>query len=171
MKKISQILFLLLTTAVISFGQNIDTIKYYKVPGSLYYSIIGTDTVAKLNGNPISIKEYLKIENTNCRLWGSCEGQQDSSDLYFVNTYDLDENLLYCTYQLGPEEIFFGPYKEYYKNGKIKIEGQYMFYGTDRKQYENRKHWNNKTGEWKYYNEDGKLIKKRKFKNGHLKLF
>ena len=50
--------------------------------------------------------------------------------------------------------------KEYYENGKIKAEG-YTNYKADTKDYQ-------KEGDWTYYDEKGKLIKKEKYKNGKL---
>lgn len=46
-------------------------------------------------------------------------------------------------------EIFFGKYKEYYKTGKIKTEGVYKN--------------GFKINIWKYYNDDGKLIKEEHY--------
>lgn len=54
--------------------------------------------------------------------------------------------------------IFLGKYIERYKNGKLKIEGTY----SDKKA-------GVKNGEWKYYDETGKLILKEFYENDILK--
>ncbi len=50
--------------------------------------------------------------------------------------------------------------KEYYENGKVKVEG-YSLYDPSSKDYQ-------KEGEWVYYNEKGQAVKKEKYKNGKL---
>src|SRR5438132_1047647 len=47
-----------------------------------------------------------------------------------------------------------GPYFYYYENGKLKIEG---WYSNDEK-----------SGEWKYYDEKGKLVNTEKYAKGKL---
>jgi len=62
--------------------------------------------------------------------------------------------------------IWFGPYKEYHKNGQLWIEGTYGDYSEER------------VGQWKYYYENGQIsqetllpdgLYKKYYKNGQLK--
>ncbi len=48
----------------------------------------------------------------------------------------------------------YGPYKEYYNSGIIKLSGNYT--------------GGKKTGDWKYTNEAGKLVKTEQYKNDQL---
>lgn len=50
--------------------------------------------------------------------------------------------------------------KSYYENGKVKEEG-ILSLNSEKKDFE-------KDGEWAYYNEQGQLIKKEKYKNGKI---
>ncbi|MES2617625.1 MAG: hypothetical protein V4613_07095 [Bacteroidota bacterium] len=52
-----------------------------------------------------------------------------------------------------------GRYCEYYSNGKLKVEGHY-FSGY----YKNKYIYMGKVKKWKYYDENGKLIKSEKYK-------
>jgi hypothetical protein len=170
LRHIFSVLFLIVSFGNISLGQTylkIDTIKVYDFVGLLKYQIQGGDTTCSLNEKPFPVKEYQRIEKYNCKLWGDC--RDTSQHIFYVNTYDLNERPLFSTYQIDPENIFFGSYKEYYSNGIIKIEGQYLFFGNDWKQYENEKNWNKKDGVWKYYNENGKLKRTKTFKHGRRK--
>ncbi|MGZ4053314.1 MAG: hypothetical protein ACXVPM_00315 [Bacteroidia bacterium] len=73
--------------------------------------------------------------------------------------------MIHSAFQEGPEGIFWGPYKEYYKNGNLKCEGQYLFLGLDWRKYRNEKNLNKKIGTWKYYDRKGKLKRTEKFDN------
>lgn len=145
----------------------IDTIKIYEYTEPYNYRVQGKDTTCTLNGKPFPIKEYLRIESFNCKLWGGC--RDSSQHLFYVNTFDIYERPLFSTYQIDPEYIFFGSYKKFYPNGTIKIEGQYLFFADDWKQYQNENNWNKKDGLWKYYNKNGKLKRTKTFNHGRRK--
>ena len=149
---------LLLFNFISVFGQQttkIDTIKYIQLDGRTNFTIQGKDTTCYSNGKPFPIKEYLRIEKINCRLEGDC---RDSLDyIFYVHTFNTKGQLLFSTYRIDPEHLFFGPYKEYYSNGKIKVEGQYLFFGDDWKKYLIENNWDKKVGVWKYYSKSGSL--------------
>jgi len=154
-----------LTNFTPSYGQEhlkIDTIKYFVFDAVMHYTVQGKDTTCGIvNGKSFPVKEYLRIEKINCRLEGEC---RDSSEhLFYVNTYNIHGQLLYSAYQTGPEDLFFGAYREYYTNGKIKAEGQYLFFGNNWEEYNDENNWNKKTGVWKYYNKNGKLKRTENF--------
>jgi antitoxin component YwqK of YwqJK toxin-antitoxin module len=67
-----------------------------------------------------------------------------------VNTFSIegDHSIAKVSYKKH------GPYFYYYENGKIKIHGNYK---NDKKD-----------GDWKFYDEQGKLIKTEKYLNGEL---
>lgn len=167
--KLSLLVLLCLSLTATLSAQQIDTIKYYQVSGHLRFGILDKDTTCTLDGKPFPISEYLRIEAVNDRL-DRHPYPKDSIGVFFVKNYDLEERLLFSAYQTSSEPIFFGDYKDYYPNGQLKTEGQYMFFGSDWKQYEKIRHWNNKTGNWKYYRPDGRLRRQKRFKNGHRKL-
>ena len=60
----------------------------------------------------------------------------------------------------------FGKYQEWYENGQLKMDGQYnetvsndslTYFGASKEQ-----------GTWKYYNEEGKLVKEEIYSNGKI---
>lgn len=136
---------------------SIDTIKYFKINGVTQFTIQGKDTILTLNGKPFPIKKYLEFQKHNCRLEGDCK--DSTENIFFVKTYNTNGRLLYSTYKIDPEENYWGTYTEYYENGKIKIQGQYMFFGNDWKKYYDEKNLNVKIGTWLYYNKKGKIIR------------
>jgi antitoxin component YwqK of YwqJK toxin-antitoxin module len=48
----------------------------------------------------------------------------------------------------------FGPYKTFFKNGQKETEGSYIN--------------GRESGTWNFYNESGKLVKTKTYKNGEL---
>lgn len=66
-------------------------------------------------------------------------------------------------------DCFIGYYKEFYPDGKIKVEGQFLNFETssDRSQYENRK-CNIRTGQWIYYGANGNKELIENYENGVL---
>lgn len=157
-------IFFFTLTASFVFGQKIDTIKYYAFR-SMHIDYVKNKYV--INGFKVSSKRGEEVDSCNCILERRCG--DSTKHIFFVKTFDLHEKLLYSAYQNNPEHIFWGPYKEYYPNGKIKIEGEYLFFGTDLKMYQDKKNWNKKIGLWKYYNKKGKL--KRSEKQGKWKYY
>lgn len=163
MKKPLYILtFILFNYSHILLGQKpfkIDTINYYVYgDGVFHFTIQGNDTTCGfVNGKSFPIREYLRLEKFNCRLEGEC---RDSSEhIFFVHTYDAKGRLLFSTYRIDPEYLFFGPYTEYFSNGKVKIKGQYLFFGNDWEKYYDKNNWDKKVGLWTYYNKRGKIKK------------
>lgn len=156
----------IVTVANAQVPANIDTIKEYTYKGLLRFGMNGTDTACTLDGKPIADSLYRKIEKANCKLWGKCRKKDEH--LFFVNTFDLKERLLYSAYRISSKPVFFGPYKEFYPNGQLKVEGAYQIYGTNWARYEEMKYQNIKTGEWKYYKKNGKVEKTEVYKNGVL---
>ena len=157
-RKIKILISILLFSLLSVYGQQatrIDTIEYVQFDGQTNFTIQGKDTVCLSNGKPFSIKEYLRVEKLNCRLNGDCRNMVDHT--FYVHTFSLSGQLLFSTYRIDPEQLFFGSYKEYYTDGKLKIEGQYAFFGNDWKMYLDEKNWNKKIGIWKYYNKKGRL--------------
>jgi len=72
---------------------------------------------------------------------------------------------LFSTYRIGPEGEYFGIYREYYLDGRIKIEGEYLFYGNNINEYYKPGNCTIKNGVWKYYKKNGKLKKTKYYRN------
>lgn len=99
------------------------------------------------------------------------ENGQLKSDSYYPNTRKAFRLMSY--YPSGAKQSqydfcmmnLFGPYKEWYENGQLKIDGNYESF-VDNGQLNII--GNKKTGKWSYYNESGKLIKEEFYENNIL---
>ncbi len=77
-------------------------------------------------------------------------------------TYYCDGNIeTKCNIVYGTPLLKIGKYQEFYDTGKIKIDGYY-------KMEENGAGYTVKSGEWKYYNEQGILFKSEFYENNLL---
>ncbi len=156
--------FFLSTLGLIGQNFKVDTLHVIDFNGMLEMSI-GQDTVCSLNGKRISTQKYLSIRQANCILWRYCdECKCDTTvHVFFVYEYDMKGQLLRSSYRIDPEHIYFGPYKEYYRNGKIKTEGQYVFFTDSWQPFYDSKNFYKKIGTWKYYQRNGKLRRTVKY--------
>jgi len=144
--------FLLVLTSI-SAAQtlSIDTIKVYDFTGSSGL-IQGTDTICTIDNKSVTYAVYKKVMDSNKPLLRSQKEREGK--LLFVYSYDLNDVLLFTTYMISVEERNFGPYKEYYSNGKLKVKGQYL----DAIGYLKSEHGCMiKNGEWTFFNEDGSV--------------
>ncbi|NNC94488.1 MAG: hypothetical protein HKN92_02930 [Chitinophagales bacterium] len=82
---------------------------------------------------------------------------------YFKILNEQDELLLeYLAYGYFNKK-YCGAYVRYWKNGVVKLRGQYVCKTT-----KNFKKCNLKDGDWMYYNDSGSLIKVEKYDKGKL---
>jgi hypothetical protein len=80
-------------------------------------------------------------------------------------TYDKDDVLL--TEAVQCTDCFVGYYKEFYPNGRLKLQGHYKENPTDDwKGIYEKGYCNVKDGKWIYYDENGQVIKVETWKDG-----
>lgn len=112
-----------------------------------------------VNCREVSKAEYLKYQEANDRI-------KECKPCY-MKTLDSNGVLLRIAVQYG--DCVVGSWSEYYPNGKIKVSGYYKENDTG--------NWNNiwkrgycsrKEGEWIYYDENGNITKKEKYKDDKL---
>lgn len=112
-----------------------------------------------VNCKEVSQTEYLKYKEANDRI-------KECKPCY-MKTLDSSGVLLRTAVQYG--DCIVGNWTEYYPDGKIKVTGQYKENDTG--------NWNNlwkrgycsrKEGEWCYYDENGNITKKEKYKDDKL---
>lgn len=128
-------------------------LKKYSVPGrGIAYLHNGTEY--HINGIVVDKKVYDRYKGDSVIV--------DRPVIY--RTYDIDDTLL-------REGIFYGDcqigyYKEFYRDGIIKTLGQFKENTTGNwKNIGNRGYCSVKDGDWKYYNENGKLVYTETWKN------
>jgi antitoxin component YwqK of YwqJK toxin-antitoxin module len=87
------------------------------------------------------------------------ENEKDMQYLYKRNEY-FENGLPEKIFEIIDKKKKIYTRKEFYSSGKVKEEGGMKFL-SDRGDYA-------KDGEWSYYDESGKVIKKEKFSNGNI---
>ncbi len=112
------------------------------------------------NGTEITKKKYLEYK----QFWnatGACKP-------CLLYTYDDKDQLKYVAYQY--QDCLCGSYTEYYKDGKLKVEGQFLNVVSDNWQNINdRKVCNKRDGNWTYYLPNGVVEKTELYASGILK--
>jgi antitoxin component YwqK of YwqJK toxin-antitoxin module len=124
----------------------------------LFLTFIGCKT------SPINQKENKEREG----LWIE-EYNQDDSQYKSIGKYHKGDPIKRWRYYLDNKIIMREKYKDdycirtcYHQNGKIQSKGKTKLIVTDSKA-----HWFY-SGDWKYYDEKGKLISTNKYENGQL---
>jgi hypothetical protein len=85
--------------------------------------------------------------------------QVATNRIYWLKLFDIKENLIFEG--LCYSDCIVGPFKSYYLNGNIRLEGSYNGYLLDPiKGYIFLNCENQKKGEWIEYNKDGSVLKK-----------
>lgn len=138
-------------------AQEIGFVTTYDVNLSDYMTTNGKVYLA--NGQVISKEKYdfYKESWTNAKNCKPCE----------VYTYNAKEELKHVVIQY--EGCLLGPFKEFYSDGKIKVEGN--FKANPSNDYSNlrlRGLCSMREGFWNYYNESGKLQTVETYENGSL---
>ena len=112
------------------------------------------------NGAEITKKKYLEYK----QFWnatGACKP-------CLLYTYDDKDQLKYVAYQY--QDCLCGSYTEYYKDGKLKVEGQFLNVASGNLQNINeRKVCNKRDGNWTYYLPNGVVEKTEIYASGILK--
>jgi len=126
-------------------------------------TLIPKDTV-KFSYQDMLTFNYGRVQKTNKKTENLLKGRRAKSDLLG----NEDDVHYYCIIynKKGHKskegfwtlECFYGPYKEYYNNGKLKMEGDFM---NPMKTNSNCL----KVKLWKYYNKKGKIVKKEYYSN------
>lgn len=162
MKKLIFISFFLII-GLKGFGQNltIDTINVYWFLGE--YTTLGSDTIFQSNGQIYNSIDYHRLKKSMSPLIDS----EDLDRLYYVNLFNTGDTLLYSTYWLDIEQNQFGNFTSYHPNGKVSVQGQFLFFKKLKKFliYENQ---HCKTGKWLFYSDTGKLKKTKYYKKNKL---
>lgn len=107
-------------------------------------------------GNFLGLEETRWQENGQLLLKqvNNC-GEATYSQYYNDSTLSLQFNMI------NMPLFIVGDYKEWYPNGKLAVRGQY-------EDNNNQKEANIKTGIWKYYDENGNLLKEEEYKKNVL---
>ena len=112
------------------------------------------------NGAEITKKKYLEYK----QFWnatGACKP-------CLLYTYDDKDQLKYVAYQY--QDCLCGSYTEYYKDGKLKVEGQFLNVASGNLENINeRKVCNKRDGNWTYYLPNGVVEKTEIYASGILK--
>lgn len=112
------------------------------------------------NGNEVTKKKYLEYK----QFWNA-SGACKPCLLY---TYDDKDQLKYEAYQY--QDCLCGSYKEYYKDGTLKVEGQFKNVATDNwEKLSSRDVCNLRNGIWIYYFDNGVTEKTETYIDGKLK--
>lgn len=135
----------------------IDTISTYDVNLSDYMTTNGRVYLA--NGKVISKEKYLFYKDN----WERVQNCQPCE----VYTYNDRNQLKHVAIQYG--ECLVGPFKEYYSDGKIKVEGSFRENpSSDWSNLRLRGLCSVRDGEWKYYSTSGKLEAIENYQNGKM---
>jgi antitoxin component YwqK of YwqJK toxin-antitoxin module len=135
---------------------------FVKKPNGEYYSL---DVFDSLN-NPTTKIEYYRtivIKRKDYYRGGILEldEEYDKKGKYFVlQKYFYPDGKLFSELLLVDQRKNSYSYKEYSKNGKLKLEGQ-KIRNPEINDYFNQ-------GKWVYYDESGKIIKEEIYKKGTL---
>lgn len=136
----------------------LDTLRSYDVFLEERPTPFGTAYMC--NGKEVTKQQYLNYK----KLWNAY-GACTPCLLY---TYDDKDELKYTAYQY--EDCLCGEYKEYYKDKKIKLVGQFKQNTTANwDNYKMRNICNIRDGLWTYYFEDGSVQKTELYEDGRLK--
>ncbi len=149
--------FLLLTIDVKAQNSDLDTVATYDVNLSDYLTTNGRVYMA--NGKVIS-KEKSEFYKDSWKKAQACQPCK-------VYTYNANDQLKHVVAQY--EGCLLGPFKEYYTDGKIKVEGNFKTNSSN--DYSNlrlRGLCSMREGLWNYYNESGKLQTIETYENGTL---
>ncbi len=107
-------------------------------------------------------------------VWAYTAEYYENGRVKFTPTFIMTDGMeIINYYESGGKQLrknwcggmVYGKWEEWYENGTIKTEGQYAERDPEKKrQYVISK----KVGTWKYYNEEGKLVKEEFYKDGSL---
>lgn len=146
------------STNTIINKNKLDTLRSYDV--FLEERITPFGIAYMCNGVEITKKKYTEYK----QFWNAA-GACKPCLLY---TYDDKEQLKYVAYQY--QDCLCGSYTEYFKDGKLKVEGQFLKVSTDNWQTVNdRKSCNKRDGIWTYYLPNGVTEKTETYVSGILK--
>lgn len=162
MMKFSQLSFVMFLTIICSTAvaqdfSRLDTISTYDVNLSDYMTTNGRVYMA--NGKVISKEKFLFYKDN----WEKAQQCQPCE----VYTYNDQNQLKHVATQFG--ECLVGPFKEYYSDGKLKVEGDFKpNSSSDWSNLRLRGMCSVREGDWKYYNTSGKLETIETYQNGKM---
>lgn len=146
------------STNTINSKKQLDTLRSYDV--FLEERITPFGIAYMCNGAEITKKKYLEYK----QFWNAA-GACKPCLLY---TYDDKDQLKYVAYQY--QDCLCGSYEEYYQDGKLKVQGQFINVSSDNMDViNNRKVCNKRDGIWTYYLPNGVTEKTETYVNGVLK--
>lgn len=145
-------------TTNIDTKKKLDTLRSYDVFLEERQTPFGTAYIC--NGNEVTKKKYLEFK----QFWNAA-GACKPCLLY---TYDDKDQLKYVAYQY--QDCLCGSYEEYYKDGQLKVQGQFKKVATDNFNGLNtRDVCNLRDGIWTYYLPNGVTEKTETYIDGKLK--
>lgn len=138
--------------------------------------ITKSDTVYTRHFYPNGKLMALNIEGLRNLTWYYKENYYSNGQLYVkmplydtiifnVKTFWSNGNLMEDAYYYGG--MYLGPYKFYYENGQLKEEGQFRDIPKSFKNYNFEQ--TTREGNWKFYDNNGNLIKSENYKNEKFK--
>jgi len=135
----------------------LDTLYTYNV--DLYETTTPFGIKYTVNGKEITKKQYDKYR----QYWRAI----DACTPCLLRTFDMNDKIMYEAYQYV--DCLCGQYTEFYKDGSIKTEGQFMKNPDNNWQNFNAQQFcNRKTGIWKYFYSNGTVEKIEEYLNGVL---
>lgn len=154
MKKLLFIIILVLISSILH--SQVDTIKRYR------YHTSSSSLFTKIDGKLSSNKKLKNIQRLDS-IWES------DTVLRCTVLMNLKSEKLKIYYDKGIETSYFGEYKEFYKNGKIKIHGYYTN-PPKIETYSDSIHTVNSMSYpdsvWTFYSEKGKKLFEKRYKEG-----
>jgi len=165
--KICQLILLLLfsfsSKAQVTSEQNLDTIRWYNL-------ILAEGTS---NGKKVYTANEVIVDSARYaylyKQWGR-NVIRKCRPCYLLELDEKDKTIMEGKFYLN---MPIGIYRDYYKNGKLKSSGNYKnVYPLTHNDFKMGMpcigKCTVKEGEWKYFNDKGKLTKTEKFKEGQL---
>ncbi|HZH68694.1 MAG TPA: hypothetical protein VFD65_05790 [Chitinophagales bacterium] len=134
-----------------------DTISTYDV--NLSSSMTTNGRIYFANGKAISKAKY-EFYKSNWERVQRCQPCE-------VSTYNENHELKHIAIQYG--DCFVGPFKEFYTNGKVKVEGNFKsITNNDWSSLRLRGLCSTREGEWKHYSPEGKLETIEQYEHGKV---
>ena len=123
-----------------------DTMKFYSV--STFSSRVNNRVKYEVDGRRVNKKEYDKYHVPNSKI--------DACIPCYAKWYSKNDHLLYEGDMYTDCPV--GYWKEYYPNGKVKVEGNFKGDPTNRYDTAHTKEWCNiRDGKWMYFSQSGKI--------------
>ena len=158
MKRLLILFFLISYTKALYSQEIIDTVVIYE-----YETAWSNNIINFIDGKLVSSKKFDQIYLTDSL---NDETKELKENQYLcIEERSIKDNILKKYFQTHLESSMFGPYEEYFKNGGIKIKGQFSFTKKDTSG-KIIDYGGVPNGKWEFYNKNGQLLYTKEYKNG-----